>query len=216
LEPGELTDEMLACMAQSEKFMPHFHLPLQSGDAGILAKMNRRYSVKEFEQTIERILAVMPDSAIGLDVLVGFPGEDDRAFRNTLELIERLPVTYLHVFPYSKRPGTMAAAMDNQLSKMLKDERAALLRELDHKKRTAFYSKYIGSIRRVLAESSKNRFKMMRGFSGNYVPIHFAAPATVSNKVVKVRIDRVMDQNVFGTMVAGPGDTEIDRQRRLF
>lgn len=216
LEPGEITDEMLGGMAGSDKFMPHFHLPLQSGDPAILRKMNRKYSVQEFEQTVMRILSFMPDSAIGLDVMVGFPGEDDRAFRNTLELIERLPITYLHVFPYSKRPGTSAEAMENHLPKMVKDERASLLRELDHKKRTAFYSKYIGTVRRVLAESKKNRFKMMRGFSGNYIPIHFEAPSSLGNQVVKVKIERVMDQNVFGTMVAGPEKMALNRQGRLF
>lgn len=216
LEPGELTDEMLICMADSETFLPHFHLPLQSGDAGILTRMNRKYSVHEFEQTIMRILSFMPDSAIGLDVMVGFPGEDERAFNNTLELIERLPITYLHVFPYSKRPGTAAEAMGNHLPKLVKDERAALLRELDHKKRTAFYSKYIGTTRRVLAEGKKNRFKLMKGFSGNYIPIHFDAPSSLSNQIVQVRIERVMDQNVFGAMVEGPESQAKERQGRLF
>jgi len=216
LEPGEITDEMLGCMAGAEKFMPHFHLPLQSGDDGILAKMNRKYSAHEFEQTIARIFSFMPEAAIGLDVMVGFPGEDDAAFRHTLELIERLPVAYLHVFPYSKRPGTMADAMENHLPKSVKDERASLLRELDHKKRTAFYSKYIGTTRKVLAETNKNRFKMMKGFSENYIPIHFDAPLSVSNQLVQVKIERIMDQNVFGVMVAGPAGDEENRQKRLF
>jgi threonylcarbamoyladenosine tRNA methylthiotransferase MtaB len=201
LEPGEITDEMLQLMAGSSKFMPHLHLPLQSGDDNTLQRMNRRYTVAEFKETIGRIIAVMPEAAIGLDVLVGFPGEDEKAFMSTLELIEQLPIAYLHVFPYSKRPGTAAEAMPDHLPKTIKDARASLLRELDHKKRTAFYSKYVGTTRQVLAESKKNKFKLMKGFSDNYIPIHFEAPATVTNKIVNVKIERVMDQTVFGTML---------------
>jgi len=211
LEPKEISPEMLEVLAASQRFMPHFHLPLQSGDNGILQKMNRTYTREEFRATVQGIIARMPEAAIGIDVMVGFPGEDEQAFQNTKELLEELPITYLHVFPYSVRPGTAAEKMEGHLPKEVKDQRAAALRELDHKKRTAFYSKFIGTSRRVLAESSKNKFKMMRGFSGNYIPIHFQAPASVANQFVEVRIDRVMDRNVFGTMIAGP-----EGQGRLF
>jgi len=201
LEPGELSPELLDFLAGEEKFMPHFHLPLQSGDPQILKNMNRRYTADAFEEVVNRIVAVMPGAAIGLDVLVGFPGESDAAFMRTVELIERLPISYLHVFPFSRRPGTVAEKMPGQIPGPDKDERAALLKELDHKKRTAFYGSQVGSVRRVLAEGKRNRFRMMRGFTENYVPVHFEAPNACVNEVVRVRIDRVMDMNVFGSVI---------------
>jgi len=201
LEPGELSPELLDFLAGEEKFMPHFHLPLQSGDPQILKNMNRRYTADAFEEVVNRIVAVMPGAAIGLDVLVGFPGESDAAFMRTVELIERLPISYLHVFPFSRRPGTVAEKMPGQIPGPVKDERAALLKELDHKKRTAFYGSQVGSVRRVLAEGKRNRFRMMRGFTENYVPVHFEAPNACVNEVVRVRIDRVMDMNVFGSVI---------------
>lgn len=202
LEPGELSDELLERLAASAKFMPHFHLPLQSGDPQILQKMNRRYTVEDFSRVVHRIIEVMPRAAIGLDTLVGFPGEDESMFNHTLELIESLPISYLHVFPYSRRPGTLADKMPNQVASEIKEERAARLRELDHKKRTAFYSQQVGVVLRVLAEGKNNRFKMMKGFSENYVPVYFEAPPSLANTIVKVKVERVMDRNVFGICVA--------------
>ena len=201
LEPGELSDELLERLAGSDKFMPHFHLPLQSGDPHILQKMNRLYTVDNFIRVVNKIIKVMPHAAIGLDTLVGFPGEDESMFNHTLELIESLPISYLHIFPYSRRPGTLAEKMPNQVLSDIKDERAARLRELDHKKRTAFYNQQVGTVHRVLAEGGNNRFKMMKGFSENYVPIYFQAPPALVNKIVKVKVKRVMDKNIFGVMI---------------
>jgi len=212
LEPGEVSDELLSLMAGDERFMPHFHLPLQSGDDHVLKRMNRRYTSAEFEAVVERILAAMPEAAIGLDVLVGFPGEDDGMFGRTVDLIERLPVSYLHVFPYSKRPGTVAEKMGGQVPGPVKDERVARLKELDHKKRTAFYGRQVGTVRPVLAESKRNRFKLMRGFTDNYVPVFFEAPASLANEVTRVRIDRLVDMNVFGSLESGDGRTGNERK----
>lgn len=198
LEPAELHNNLLNYLAQADKFMPHFHLPLQSGDPHILKKMNRRYTVKEFTQVVNNIVEVMPQAAIGLDIVIGFPGEDEKMFQNTYKLIESLPISYLHVFPYSKRPGTPAAQMANQVPESIKKERAARLRELDHKKRTSFYNRQIGVTHRVLAENKRNSFKMMSGFSENYVPIYFQAPPSAANTIVQVKVERIMDKNVFG------------------
>ena len=203
LEPGELSDELLRLTAESEALMPHFHLPLQSGDPTILKKMHRKYTVEEFVGVVDKIIKVIPDAGIGLDVLVGFPGEDEEKFINTLELIEKLPVAYLHVFPYSKRPGTVAEKMPGQLTKSVKTERVAQLKELDHKKRTAFYNKHIGTIHQVLAEGKKNQFKMLRGFTENYIPVFFQGSPSLQNKIVEVKIERTMDENVFGTLQGG-------------
>ena len=202
LEPGEVTEELLSFLAENDCFMPHFHLPLQSGDDGILKKMNRRYTVAEFRSIVEKIGKYLPTAAIGVDVLVGFPGEDEAAFQATQQLLVELPLTYLHVFPYSKRPGTLAAGMPGQLAKKIKEERVALLRELDHKKRSAFYAKHVGSVVQVLAEGDDNPRGLMKGFSENYIPVQFVAEGRVANTVVAVRIERVVDERVVGSLVA--------------
>jgi len=198
LESAEITGPLLELMAGSKKIVPHLHIPLQSGDDGVLARMNRPYSSADFRRTVEHCAARLPDAAIGVDVLVGFPGESEEAFANTRSLLEELPISYLHVFPYSRRPGTVAAEMPEQLSGKIKEERVAALRQLDHQKRTAFYGRFLGKSRPVLAESSQNRFRLMRGFTNNYIPVHFAAPEDHCNRIVEVTIDRLVDENVFG------------------
>lgn len=200
LEPTEITPALLARIAEAPALMPHLHIPLQSGDDRILAAMHRRYTRQQFAEIIHACAAAVPGLAIGVDVLVGFPGEDEAAFRNTYELLAGLPVSYLHVFPYSRRPGTIAAKMPDQVPGMVKDERVALLRALDRQKRQAFYASHLGQVGRVLAEAGKGG-KMLRGFTEHYVPVTFAAPATLANTVVTVRLDRLTDDGVAGTVV---------------
>jgi threonylcarbamoyladenosine tRNA methylthiotransferase MtaB len=207
LESAEISERFLSLMAGSEKLMPHLHIPLQSGDDTILARMNRPYSRDDFRRTVEKCAALLPDAAIGVDVLVGFPGEDEAAFANTRLLLEELPISYLHIFPYSRRPGTVAAEMPNQLSRRDKEERVAALRQLDHQKRTAFYGKFIGASRPVLAESTRNRFHLMRGFTDNYIPVFFQAAESMSNRIVQVTINRLVDENVFGQL------TKVEEER---
>lgn len=201
LEPGEVHDEILDLMADRQNFMPHFHIPLQSGDNGILRKMNRGYLAEDFSKLVEQIRKKIPYAAIGVDVLVGFPGEDDAAFGNTCSVLEELPITYLHVFPYSKRPGTKAAAMADQLAGNIKDERVARLRLLSEQKKRAFYRQQLGTSHRVLAENKKNRYKLMRGFTENYIPVLFPAQETSANQIVNVFLDRVEGGIVFGQMI---------------
>lgn len=201
LEPGELDDELLEFLAASRRFMPHFHLPLQSGDPLILRRMRRRYTVEDFQHVVENIQRLMPEAAIGLDTVVGFPGEDEDMFHHTCELIADLPITYLHVFPYSRRPGTPAAEMPDQVPAVVKQERAARLRALGRGKRVDFYRRQLGCVHRVLAENAANRFKLMKGFSENYVPIYFKAPAAVANTVVKVEVREVRGEDVFGVII---------------
>ena len=202
LELGGITPEMLQFMKQAKGFMPHFHIPLQSGDNSILKKMNRRYTAETYMETVEKVIEFLPTAAVGVDVLVGFPGEDDQAFLNTLNLLESLPVAYLHVFPFSKRPGTPACEMEGQVPNKIKKERVALLRELDHKKRVVFYGRHVGQVHSVLAESARNRFRMMKGFTENYIPVYFQAPASTVNQVLDVKIERLMDKIVFGMVVS--------------
>jgi len=205
LDPGEITPELLELVASDSNLMPHLHIPLQSGDDAILARMQRRYKGRDFADLVGRIKEVLPEAAIGVDVMAGFPGEDEQAFRNTYELLAGLPVTYLHVFPYSKRPGTLAVRMDRQVLKKVKDERVAALRELDLEKRKDFYASQLGGVRKVLTESGgRLKNKGMKGFTDNYIPVRLAGPASLVNQVVDVRLDELTEQGVLGTLVGEP------------
>lgn len=204
LEPQELSPEILALFASRQNLMPHLHIPLQSGDDHILQKMNRHYTAGEFRQIVTRAHQLLPAAALGIDVMVGFPGEDAQAFQNTYDLLSALPVTYLHVFPYSRRPGTGAAKRHDQVATQIKNERVALLRALAAAKQQEFYQRFIGTTHRVLAEK-KNKKGLMRGFTENYIPVCFEAPASLANTLVGVRIDRVAGDQVFGTLSLSKG-----------
>lgn len=200
LEPTEITSEILNLMAESPAIMPCLHIPLQSGDDRILKRMNRRYPAAAFAGVVEECVARLPDAAIGVDVLVGFPGEDEAAFRNTYRLLESLPVSSLHVFPYSKRPGTPAAAMADQVDKAEKEERVALLRDLDHKKRNEFYRRHLGSVRQILVEGRKQG-RLLKGYSENYIPVSFAGDSALVNQLVTVLLEELADDGVRGRVV---------------
>jgi threonylcarbamoyladenosine tRNA methylthiotransferase MtaB len=201
LEPSEVSNALLKLMAETETFMPHLHIPLQSGSDSILEKMNRRYSVEQFMEKIISIREMIPDAAIGVDVLVGFPGEDERDFLKTYELVKSLPITYFHVFPYSKRPGTQAANMQNQVPDKIKEERVALLRKLDHKKRKTFYTSRLGKIHHVLVESEQTKDGLAKGFTENYIPVHFRAELEHVNSILPVKLEKLHEQFVRGTLL---------------
>ncbi len=203
LEPGEISEGLLEMLASEDLLMPHLHIPLQSGDDHILERMHRHYHAADFAALIGRLKARLPDAAIGVDVMAGFPGEDEEAFRHTYELLAGLPITYLHVFPYSKRPGTVAARMSGQVAKEIKAARVASLRELDRKKRRDFYASQLGRTLPVLAERGRARVAGLQGFTDNYVPVTFAAPPRLVNQVVKVRLERLSEAGVAGTLVEG-------------
>jgi len=198
LEPTEISPELLRFMVATKNLMPHLHIPLQSGDNDILKKMNRRYTVEDFKRMVRSVLATLPDAAIGVDVLVGFPGEDEHAFANTLQLLTDLPIAYLHVFPYSKRPGTKAAGMSGQVAKKIKEERVARLRELDDKKRIIFYTNQLDTEHSVLAEADSKRSGHYRGFTENYIPVTFSGPPHLANRLVTVRLQHINGRRVFG------------------
>ncbi|NTV12398.1 MAG: tRNA (N(6)-L-threonylcarbamoyladenosine(37)-C(2))-methylthiotransferase MtaB [Desulfobulbaceae bacterium] len=201
LDPGEITPELLQLLAAEPLLLPHLHIPLQSGDDAILARMNRRYTGAAFGGLVRRIREILPEAAIGVDVMVGFPGEDEAAFRHTYDLLAGLPVTYLHIFPYSKRPGTMAARLEGQVSKEVKTARIATLRELEQRKRREFYGAQLGKVIPVLVERGR-RGKLLTGFTDNYVPVRFAGSDALMNSVVQVRLGEVVDDWVRGTVVA--------------
>lgn len=200
LEPTEITPELLRFFAETGNIMPHFHIPLQSGDNGILQKMNRRYTAGSFVDIVTEILNCIPNVAIGVDALVGFPGEDAAAFNNTVRTLTELPIAYLHVFPYSRRPGTPAAAMPGQVPGKIKEERVAQLRELDNIKRTGFYQRQVGKVHRVLAEGVDADSGLFKGFSENYMAVHFEAPEDIVNQVVNVKIKWLRGRRVLGVI----------------
>jgi len=192
-EPNLLTDEIIDFVAGSRAFMPHFHLPLQSGDDEVLGKMRRRYRSDLYVNRVRRIKEVMPEAAIGVDVIVGFPTETDERFENTVSFLTDLPVSYLHVFTYSERPETTAV---DQLDKMgggvvpkqVRSTRNRRLRILSEKKRAAFYRAYLGSERPVLWEDV-NRDGMMSGFTDNHVRVEAPYDADRVGQIDSVSLD---------------------------
>jgi threonylcarbamoyladenosine tRNA methylthiotransferase MtaB len=168
IEPNLLTDEIIEHVAASEKFCPHFHIPLQSGSPKILKLMQRRYTADLYRSRIERINALMPNAGIGVDVIVGFPGESDQDFLDSYNFIAGLEISYLHVFTYSERPDTKAAVMSERVPVEKRKERNAMLRILSEKKLQEFYRRQQGTIVDVLVESGSRE-----GYSENYVRVGF-------------------------------------------
>lgn len=201
LEPTEISLELLQFIATTANCMNHLHIPLQSGDNTILKKMHRRYTGESFRDIVLAIHDRLPGAAIGVDVLVGFPGEDDMAFHNTEKLLESLPITYLHVFPYSRRPGTAAAVLPDQVPPAIKAARVAALRELGRQKRVAFYRRNLGQEHRVLTEGGPKRSNRLKGFTENYVPVFFDGPPSLSNQIVTVQLEKLTEGGVWGTIV---------------
>jgi threonylcarbamoyladenosine tRNA methylthiotransferase MtaB len=193
IEPTEVSDRLLRVLTEQENFMPHFHIPLQSGDNGILARMNRRYTAETFAEAVRCIYAAAPHAAIGCDMLAGFPGEDDQAAENTFRLLAELPVSYLHVFPYSLRPGTAAAELPDHVPAAVKEQRVACLRALDREKRATFQQRHLGTEQRVLVERKKKNAKLLKGFTENYIPVRFSGPASLAGGVAQVRLISIGD-----------------------
>lgn len=199
LEPLELSSEIIRLVAESDRFCRHFHIPLQSGDDGILKKMGRPYSRQTFHDLIVRVHEAMPDAAIGVDTLIGFPGEDENAFENTYKLIEDLPVSYLHVFPFSARPGTAAAKFVPKVQPEILKARCERMRRLGLSKRQRFYKQFIGKKLPVLIEAKRDGTAgLLKGISSNYLPVMIEAGDELKNKIVDVRIERVEGNRLFG------------------
>ena len=190
LEPDLLSDELIDYCAQSRAFMPHFHIPLQSGSDTVLKLMHRHYDAQLFADKIHRIKAVMPESFIGVDVMVGCRGETPECFEETYAFLDALDVTQLHVFPYSERPGTSALRIPYVVSDKDKKWRSKRLLELSDQKTEAFYRRYIGQEAEVLFEKAP-RGKAMHGFTRNYIRVELSAQkadAALDNQIVKVML----------------------------
>ncbi|MEW6673689.1 MAG: tRNA (N(6)-L-threonylcarbamoyladenosine(37)-C(2))-methylthiotransferase MtaB [Thermodesulfobacteriota bacterium] len=189
IEPREISDEIIDLAAASERICHHFHIPLQSGDDLILKRMRRPYSRDFFRELVLKIRAAMPDAAIGVDVLIGFPGETETAFQNTFDLIQELPLTYLHVFPFSARRGTPADRFPDRVPAPVVKSRCRRVRQLGIAKKKAFYSRFLGRTLPVLIESRRDVSGRLKGFSANYLPVCLNGGDDLKNTVVAVRID---------------------------
>jgi len=170
IEPNLLKNETIDFVAQSDNFAPHFHIPLQSGSNQLLKFMRRRYMKELYVDRVEHIKSKMPNACIGVDVIVGFPGETDDLFLETYEFLNALDISYLHVFSYSERPNTVAAQMDHKVPKEVRTKRSKMLRGLSSKKRRAFYESQLGSVQTVLFEG-ENKEGYIHGFTPNYVKV---------------------------------------------
>ena len=202
IEPNEIDRELIEMMASEDWLCRHFHIPLQSGDNKILEKMNRNYTAQEFERLVERIHQRIPFAAIGVDVMAGFPGEDHGAYENTFSLIKDLPVSYLHVFPFSPRKGTPAAGFPDQIDQRVITERAAQLRSLGQEKRNAFYRSCLGKDFLVLTEGWESEKKtLVKGTSDNYLPVIFPRSQDPKTQVLPVRMVGLEKGRVLGTVL---------------
>ncbi len=201
IEPLEISEKLLDVMANNNNFMPHLHIPLQSGSDDILLRMNRRYSTSRFAAILDSCRNRIEGLALGVDILAGFPGETDGHFSETCSFLDELDFTYLHVFPYSKRPGTPAASFKDQVAKYTKEERTARLRQLSDSKKNAFYRKFLHSIRPVLVESSRDSRGRLKGFTDNYIPVSFAGEERLKNTIVEVRLETLQQTDVQGTVI---------------
>lgn len=188
IEPLEITNRLLELIASTENLMPHLHIPLQCGDSEILKRMNRRYSAEQYVDVIDKCRAALPDAAIGLDIMVGFPGETEEHFKNSLNLIKLIDCSYLHIFPYSRRPGTQAAEFADQVSSEIKQQRVGILHQLDDKKRQSFYSRFITSTRTALLETEKCTGNSLKGYTDNYIPLIVDKPEVLPRTAVNVKL----------------------------
>ena len=186
IEPNLLTDEIIEFCNFSKKFMPHFHIPLQSGSDKILKAMRRRYDKKVYQNRIKKIKDTNHDTCIGVDVIVGFPGESDEDFLDTYNFLIELDIAYLHVFSYSERADTNAIKLDKKVSKSDKSKRSKMLHILSEKKKHSFYNNFINKKRPILFEGLRNGFLV--GHTDNYIKTLVKIPVSYNNKIVDINL----------------------------
>lgn len=192
IEPNLLTDEIIGFCAASHKFQPHFHIPLQSGCDKILASMRRRYTTERYAARIEAVRRAMPEAFIGVDVIVGFPGETDSDFEATYDFISGIKPSYLHIFPFSERPGTPAVDFAGKVPPQVATLRVKRLEELCGRLHREFCERFVGRRLEVLFEGAC-RGGMMSGFTGNYIKVKVPLDRSLINRIVPVTLDRIGD-----------------------
>ena len=187
IEPNLITDEIIEFCAASPKFVPHFHIPLQSGSTRILGLMRRRYTAEKYRERIAKIRELMPDAFLGVDVIVGFPGETEDDFMQTYTLLEEVEASFLHIFPFSERAGTPAVTMPNKVQSRISTERVSRLEELSTKLHKSFSEKFLGEVREVLFESTDRSGKMY-GYTDNYLRVSVPYNTEYINQICKVKL----------------------------
>ena len=195
IEPNLLRNETIEFVAGSRSFVPHFHIPLQSGSNEILSMMRRRYRRELYAERVEKIRACMPHACIGVDVIVGFPGETDEHFLETYHFLNQLEISYLHVFTYSERDNTVAAGMTQVVPPGVRNKRSKMLRALSVKKRRAFYESQLGTNRRVLFEDG-NKDGYIQGFTENYVKVKAPWDPQLVNTLQQVELSSIDDDGI--------------------
>ena len=192
IEPNLLTDEIIEFVANSKRFMPHFHIPLQSGSDKMLKLMQRRYKRDLYKSRVEKIKSVMPHACIGVDVIVGFPSETEDDFLETYQFINALDISYLHVFTYSERQNTKALEIEGIVPMPIRNERNAMLRSLSEKKKRYFYQQFLGQAKRVLLEQEQ-KGNIMHGFTDNYIKISVPYHAASVNQMATAQLQSIDD-----------------------
>ncbi len=199
LEPLEASAELLGRMGASERICPHLHLPLQSGDDHVLRRMNRPYTTAQYRERALEALAAVPSLTLGADVIVGFPGETEDGFRRSVRFLESIPFTYLHVFPFSPRPGTLAFDLPHRVAPREIKERARLLREMSRKRRVATLASHVGRTLPVLVErATKGRERWMEGLTANYLRVLLPGDESLRNRILPVRMECVHEAHLIG------------------
>lgn len=203
IEPLDFSPELISILSGSKRICPHLHIPIQSGDDEILKRMNRRYDRSFLNDLVLDLHRSIPEVSIGSDVIVGFPGETEERFEKTYQLVESLPLSYLHVFPFSKRKGTVAAQLDQQIDPSEIQQRAERMRELGRRKRRSFYNRFLHQTLSVLVEDRREKGSgKWRGLSRNYIPVYLlnGVDLNLSNQEKNVRVTESNDQGVWGRL----------------
>lgn len=204
IEASQIDDRVLQVLNESDKMCRHLHIPLQAGDDNVLKRMRRKYTVSEYRETIGKIREALPNVAITTDVIVGFPGETDDMFENTYRFVEAIQFAELHVFPYSKRTGTPAARMTDQVDEAVKHERVERLIQLSERLSLAYATQFENDVLEVIPEQpfkEKPDSGLYEGYSDNYLRLVFPADESLVGKLCKVRLDRAGASYCEGTFV---------------
>lgn len=202
IEPNLITDEIIEFCAASPKFMPHFHIPLQSGSTKLLGLMRRRYTAERYRERIAKIRSLMPDTFLGVDVIVGFPGEGEEEFMESYRLLEEVGASFLHIFPFSERPGTPAVDMPNKVQPRISTERVARLEELSSRLNRAFSQRFLNTEREVLFESTEHN-GMMYGYTDNYLRVYATYNSQIINTICRVKLIELDDEGNIRCEIVG-------------
>lgn len=206
IEPLDFSEDLIRILFHSTKICPHLHIPIQSADDEILRRMGRGYGQSFLRDLIEQLVRSIPDVSIGADLIVGFPGETEKRFENTYQFIESLPISYLHVFPFSRRKGTLAAQFVEQIDSKEIRHRAERMRELGRQKRRTFYQRFLNRTLCILVEDRREkRSNRWKGLSRNYIPIYLVngLDLALANQEADVRVTSWNDRGVFGLLAEG-------------